>query len=426
MVTAPAGQLVLFRNIGLTDADTGVQTSNVGEPSVANNGREILVTGNWFASRSLDNGATWDHINPFDYFPPASGGFCCDQVVQYDRSRDLTFWLLQYIADNNSNTLRLAVKQGATLGNNAWYWWDFRPNTVNSSWTNQWFDYPGMSLSNDYLYVTTNKFNINNGFAGAVVFRFPLDDLAAGQNLTYRVWSTTSFGSLRCVQGARDTMYFASHSNRQRIRVWTWPEADNQPQGTNVSVTRWNGGFYQAPQPGGGNWLGRADGRITGAWAANGQLGFMWTANSSNTRPQPHIRVAVVDDTTKQLLAEPDIWSRTQAFAYPDASSNDRGHVGVTFCMSSESIHPSHVVGIRDDFVPNGWDLRMTQAGTDSPTDNKWGDYLNCRRHSPDGLTWIASGYTLQGGTNRRNVEPRVVHFGRGRDSRAVTRWESA
>ena len=61
----PPGDLVLFHNIGLTDADTGGQTSTVGEPSLANNGQQILVTGNWYATRSLDHGTSWDFVSPF-------------------------------------------------------------------------------------------------------------------------------------------------------------------------------------------------------------------------------------------------------------------------------------------------------------------------------------------------------------------------
>ncbi len=37
--------------------------------------------------------------------------------------------------------------------------------------------------------------------------------------------------------------------------------------------------------------------------------------------------------------------------------------------------------------------------------------YLTCRRHSPDDTSWIASGYTLQGGPNRSNIVPQFVHF---------------
>lgn len=415
--------VVLFNNIGLSDVDTSEQTSSVGEPSIANNGREILVTGNWYGTRSLDNGATWEYLSPYNYFPPAAGGFCCDQVVLYDPSRDLTFWLLQYAEAGNTNVLRLAVKRGATLGNSVWHWWDFQPVQVNNAWTNLWFDYPDLGLSNDYLYMTSNAF-VGEDFARAVVFRLPLDQLEAGGSLDYNVWSTTQNGSIRCAQGARDTMYFASHNRLDQMRVWTWRENDAQASMNNVNVSAWNEGSYVARGPDNRNWLSRADGRITGAWVGNGLLGVMWTANSRGSRPNPHVRVVLLRENNKQRLSEPDIWSSTSAYAYPAACPNDRGHVGITLFMSSSSVAPSHVVGIMDDISFPGWSLQGTRNGTNGPSDQKWGDYLTCRRHSPDGLSWIATGFTLQGGTDRRNVEPRVVHFGRQRDARAVGRWQ--
>jgi hypothetical protein len=154
--------LDLFWNIGLSDAATGGQTSTVGEPSLANNGRQILLTGNWYASRSLDNGASWDVLSPFSLFPPADGGFCCDQTAIYDPTRDLTFWLLQYCQQDGTNTLRLAMKQGATLGNSDWIWWDFRPEEVNAGWRGEWFDYNHAALSNNFLYVSSNVYGFED------------------------------------------------------------------------------------------------------------------------------------------------------------------------------------------------------------------------------------------------------------------------
>ncbi len=73
-------------------------------------------------------------------------------------------------------------------------------------------------------------------------------------------------------------------------------------------------------------------------------------------------------------------------------------------------------MGFRDH-AANAWRLRVTRNGTDGPSDNKWGDYLTCRRHSPQLHTWVAAGYTLQGGGARTNIEPRYVHFGRKADT---------
>ncbi len=412
---------VFFQNVGLSDFDTGGQTSTVGEPSVANNGDQILLTGNWYTSRSLDGGGSWDFVSPFNFLPPVDNGFCCDQTTIYDPSRDITCWLLQYSRLNGTNTLRVAVKVGPNLGNNVWHWWDFRPGDVDINWADQWFDYNHAALSNNFLYVGTNMFR-GNSFTRCVIFRLPLDELREGEDLTFEQFQTTDFGSLRCTQGARDVMYFAGHRSGDQLRVFRWPESSASVTPADVDVSSWTGGSYNAPGPDGNNWLDRADPRITGAWLASGLLGFMWSVNAQGARPHPHVRVVRIDEKTMNLVDEPDIWNSQFAYAYPEATPNDRGHVGITLFRGGGSLHPAHVVGLWDDFS-NAWELHTTREGTDGPVDRKWGDYLACRRHSPDGLTWIATGFTLQGGASRGNIEPRFVHFGRRRDEGGVARW---
>jgi hypothetical protein len=106
---------VLFRNAAIPGAATSNSTSQVGEPSVANNGSSILLTGNWYASLSTDHGQNWIYVDPYDLFPSVNGGFCCDQVALYDPSRDILFWLLQYSADSNRNTLRWLLQKAVRI-----------------------------------------------------------------------------------------------------------------------------------------------------------------------------------------------------------------------------------------------------------------------------------------------------------------------
>ena len=87
----------------------------------------------------------------------------------------------------------------------------------------EWFDFPHMQRSNNFLYVGTNMFR-GNSFARCVIFRLPLDELREGEDLTFDRFQTTEFGSLRCAQGAREVMYFASHRSRDQLRVFRWPE----------------------------------------------------------------------------------------------------------------------------------------------------------------------------------------------------------
>ena len=415
--------LVLFSNVGLTSIDTSGQTSSVCEPSVANNGDQVLATGNWYASRSLDRGASWAHISPFTFLPAADGGFCCDQTVIYEHSRDIMIWLLQYIEANGTNTLRVAVKRGATLGNNAWHWYDLKPDQVNSSWSNEWFDYNHAAISDNFVYVGTNAFDAtNNGFTRSLVMRLPLDELARAEPFSFNYFHTNQNGSLRCTQGASDTMYFASHNTLAQIRLFEWPENSTQLSVYDIDVTQFAAGAYSAPANGGGDWLSRTDPRITGGWIGKGRIGFMWTANSNGARQLPHVRVVRIDEATKQLIDEPDIWSNNVAFAYPDVSSNDRGDIGVSMLFGGGRFNLGHAVGIRDD-ADTRWRLVGTAFGTDMPRRGTAGDYTTVRRHSPGGLTWIAAGYSQQGGPEQSDVEPRVGHFGRRGFEPAATRW---
>jgi hypothetical protein len=406
--------VVFFRNVKLTDPATDGQTSTVGEPSVATNADQVFMTGNWYASKSLNNGGSWQFVDPYATLPPADDGFCCDQTAIYVPARDVTVWLLQYVVKDNTNTLRIAVKSGPTLEDDVWHFWDLRPATTNPAWTGEWFDYNHAALSDNFLYVGSNAFTVaDDRWTRSVVFRVPLAALAGAGDLTYEYFESVENFSLRCSQGARGNMYIVSHNNLSQMRVFSWPESAAGVTFDDVDVSAWLEGLFAGPGPDGRDWLGRCDSRITGVWVSQGRIGVMWTANAKPpARPWPFVRVVRIDEGTKQVVDEPDLWNAKFAYAYPDAYPNETGDVGITVFRGGGSRHPGHVVGFRDDQA-NTWRLRATRNGTDGPNDGKWGDYLTCRRHSPQTATWVAVGYTLQGGGARTDVEPRYVHFGR-------------
>jgi hypothetical protein len=402
-------------------------TSTVGEPSIANSGKFILYSGNWYAAHSADHGATWSAIDPYRFFPPADGGFCCDQTLHYDQAHDLTIWLLQYRVDNanTTNTLRIAVKTGGFAQPGSWRYWDLKPAAIRPAWAGEWFDYNHAALSNGFLFAGSNVFKIGaDTWSRAVMFRFPLAALAGGAALSFDVFETTTHGSLRCVQGATDTMYFASQSSGSALRVFVWPDNSKNVTQKDITVTPWLPGPMSAPVAGSANWLSRCDTRITGAWNGNGLIGFMWTANSQGAqRPFPFVRVVRIDRQKLTLKDEPDIWNDKFAYAWPEAASNTQGVPGIGLFAGGGQRHPSHVIGFRDD-AAGSWVLATAEASTHSPVQPKWGDYLTCRRHAPDGVTWIAAGYSLQGGGNIVNVKPHYVHFGIDSHQPAVSRWQ--
>lgn len=398
--------LTLLQNTGLSDAASSQTTSNICEPTTAANENQLFMTGNWFASSSTNAGANWTFVNPFTRFPASAGGFCCDQVVLYNAQHGIWIWLLQYSAGaNGENLFRVAISRKATFG--SWYYWDFVPRGVNAAWAGDWFDYPDMAFTGANLFVTFNMFK-GNTWQRAVVFRFPLATLAAGTSLGYRSWATTNNGSIRLCRGPGTTMYMGSHNSANQLRVFKWPDSATGLTWKDVNVRSWLAGAYNAPGPGGVNWLGRTDSRITGAWMGAGTLGFMWTANRDGSHPLPYVRVVRVKASTLTLQDEPDIWSANSAWAYPAAAANAEGVAGFTAFFGGGARHPSHVVGFK---TATGWSSTITKASTHSPPQQSWGDYLSCTAHSASSAQWVASGYTLQGGTERRHIEPRYVRF---------------
>lgn len=398
--------ITLVQNVGLDDAATSTRTSTICEPTAAANQRQLMMTGNWFASTSSDSGAHWSLVDPFTRFPASAGGFCCDQIVRYDPRHRIWIWLLQYSSTpSGDNLFRIAVCRDTSFG--SWYYWDFAPRNLDASWTTMWFDYPDMALTNDNLLLSFNAF-IGNAWQRAFVFRLPLATLAAGTSLGYRWWTTTTNGSLRLCRGAGATMYFGSHNTSRQMRVFQWADASNSVTSTDVNVRGWTGGAYSAPGPGNVNWLGRTDSRITGAWVGAGMIGFMWTVNRDASHPLPFIRVVRFNEGTKALIDEPDIWSASSAWAYPAAAPNSTGQVGISAFYGGGTRHPGHVVGVR---TAAAWDTVLTKTSSHGPPDHSWGDYISCVPHHSTASNWVASGYTLQGGTDRRNIEPRYVQF---------------
>lgn len=400
--------LTLTSNIGLDDASTGTQTGTVGEPCVDSSTSTMVLTGNWYAARSRDRGATWSLMDPFSEFPPDRGLFCCDQLVRYVRTQRLWVWLLQYEQVGPGNIFRLAVSRTGTHG--SWHWWNVAPTDLDQRWDDVWFDYPDLALSDQHLWVTFNQYDSAERWKRAVVVRYPLAELSSASPITRRHWSTTSTGSLKLVTGADTSMWFASTEQARRsLRLFEWPDESDTVTSWTVPVSPWDDSDYTSNGPGNKPWLSRLDDRVTGGWRAGGRLGFLWSSGRIPGRPQPFVRAVTLDEQSLDVVAEPDLWSANGAWAYPAAAPNAKGSIGLSAFFGGPT-HPAHAVGVLDQ-AANSWATRTTATSTDAPSLGKWGDYVVCRPHPTRPSSWIASGFTLQGGTDRRNIEPRIVVF---------------
>lgn len=414
-------------DLPLDDAATGIQTGTVGEPSVGVSSTGFLVTGNWYATHSADRGASWQFLDPFTELPADRGRFGCDQVAM--RVGRLWVWLLQYEppTPGTCNIQRLAVSSSGRP--RTWRWWDLAPSDLVRTWDTVWLDFPDLGLSRKHLYLTSNVYDANDRWVRAVVVRWPRSGLGKDAPLPREHWTTTTAGSLRPVGGAGaggagDTMWFGSSDlSSSAVRVFAWPDSSPSVTQWSVRVSPWDDRDYDPVGGGaGGDWLSRADDRITGAFRVGRHLGFAWSSGRRADRPHPFVRCVVIDESTLRVVAEPDLWSTAGPWAYPALAPSVSGRVGMAAYFGAGS-RPALAVGSLTGYparagggggaggAPPSWDMATVATSTHVPTDGKWGDYLTVRPHPTLRSSWVAAGATLQGGTNRRNIEPRVVVF---------------
>jgi hypothetical protein len=408
--------VTIRENFALDDTATGMQTGTVGEPSAAASRTGIFLAGNWYASRSADAGGTWTFVDPFAQFPQDHGSLCCDQLVVWAPGAKLWIWLLQYEKSGSSNIFRVAVSRDTLT----WHSLTLTPTDLDPAWTTAWFDYPDVEVSDQHLWISYNQYDSHDQWLRAVVVRYPLTAVSAlADGSTDPVprehWTSTDFGSLRFTTGATDTMWWAANDvDASTLHVFAWPDESTSVETWTVHVHPWSADDYASLTPGGGSWLSRCDDRVTGGWrvgtGTDARLGWAWTSGRGADRPHPFVRAVVVAEDDLSVVTQPDLWSPNGAWAYPAAAPSQRQKVGLTAFFGGPSDFPAHCVGVLDE-AGTAWTMKRAATSTHGPSDGKWGDYLTIRPHPRRPTSWIAAGFTLQGGQDRRNVEPRVVVF---------------
>ncbi len=422
-------------------------TSVIAEPSVQNIGSVVLETGNSFAALSRDGGNIFTYLDPFTTFPSVYGGFCCDQRVLYDSSRNLMFWALMYYGNSSGNMIRLAIARGEAALKApfpVFISYGFSPQAVGFP-AGEWYDYPQIALSSNYLYFTANVFKApfpSGPFDRTVVLRLPLDGLASGIGFEYDAFTMDStYFNATPVQGATNTMYWATQGNTAIMRVYQWPESSPQPTAAVVVHTYYpdpsNPAGYTCPIGGVQDWCGRLDDRVQTGWLSGGTLGFVWSAPKGTggfgTFNFPFVQFLFVNSYTLTFTGESIMWNPAFAYAYPSAALNAWGHVAGTVFYGGGATPPTLAAFIWDNYssppypqipgTPLGsWEVRdipgavSSQGPTESICPNCWGDYLSAsidRTSVFSRFLWTATGYTLQGGGTNGNIHPYYLRFGR-------------
>lgn len=416
--------------------------SPVGEPTVAVRGDEILTTGNWYATLSLDAGKTFSALNPEQLFAgdPIGDGFCCDQVALYDKRDDAIYWLLQGRKNARGNNFRVLVAKGSEqIRKQDWFFIDITSSQAVGS-EGFWLDFPSFTTTEANVFISANIFRTDGDekWAGSVVIRVPKEPLLRGEKPAATTWVTQTFGSPRLVDGAKGAMYWASHSSTGDLAVWSWADGQPQPKGpATVDIEPWTtdpGPSVAGQSPSGRPWLKRLDGRITAGWSASGSIGFAWTAREDNRFKLPHVRVALIDESAilsagplaeVKPIAEPHIWSDEFAIAYPAVAPDVDGKIGASVSIGGKTLNPSHAVGTLSRVGGAlKWGFAVPTRGKNTPACTKsdesvdrecgvWGDYFATRPHPTRAGSWVSVGYSVQSTDLEKKVriEPEYVWF---------------
>jgi hypothetical protein len=423
---AGAGAFTYFKNQLVRPTGASVSSDSVVEPCAVNVQDTSFQVGNWYAALSKDQGQTWTNIWPQSFFPALDAGFCCDQRIDYVPSHDITVWLLQYgySGTTRKGSQRLAIANGRDELRSAdaalWTLYDFDPTDFGFPF-GTWLDFPDLGFNDDWLYVSANVYDAASAFVGAVVWRVSLYDLQANTHATFSYLTDATMGgnSYRFANRAGDGsyMYWATNTSTTSIRIWRQHTIGINRSFVDRATAAWQWTFStDCAGPDGRGWLGTATsnpiGRIRGACGTADELVFAWASDGNGTtRPLPYTRVARFRVSDRALIAEHDVYSQTDCWAYAALESNSLGHVGGVFAIGGPSRYVRTSGFLIDQY--DAWSqviaYRMGNP-TDNPRGERFGDYFDVQRHWGDPRTLVGTGTFMMGDAN---PEPRYVWFGR-------------
>jgi len=375
----------------LENNSVGISGSTTAEPSGASSADGVVfVSANWSAAYSTDGGNTFTQINPTTVFPDDAVGFCCDQIVQYAPSIDRFIWLIQ------GNGYRLATASPAdirTSGGTAWTYWNLTPDIFGQTG----FDYPDLSVGNNYLYLSWNAFGPSTGHQ---IVRTSLAGLQAGGTITIDftdpALAVMAWFAHLC-QNTYDEIFWAGHNNTSNMRVFSLAEGSNTYFWRDIGISTWSNTGYTSTTPDGQDWLTML--RNVGTWMAgstraNNQVWFAWSAGTDRFFLQPHVQMVALDRNNNfRVNQQVQIWNNSYAFAYPAlATCACNGEVGLSLEYGGNGNYENHVVGFWGDFVV--YITTASNVGT-----SRYGDYVTLRQHPPttanSGNLFSAFGYGI-------------------------------
>jgi hypothetical protein len=365
---------------------------------LAAGGGVVFASYNWGAAFSVNDGASWTHLDASQIFPNFTG--CdCDQHVEYVPSIDRFIWVML-----TSPVLVAAARPAdiITSGGTSWTFWNITwaelglPNTDSA-------DFTYSSVGDNFLYVTFNDNNDPTG-GGLEVMRLPLSGIQSGGTVNFRFTHPSDSPNARFsypTENPGDSIFWAGFKTTSTITTYSWPEnsIDYSWQDVNVwscsTPTNVVNGGTSLATPDGRTWVPPTPSQVEGTTRVQGnfagvqtdQLFFAWTAPAGCGFPQPQVQWVVLDHSNNlNVLTQQQLWNPNVAIAYPVLATNSNGEVGVSLAVGGGSAFENHAVGFLNDF----WLFITTNSSVGV---KRFGDFFSIRQNVADGTRFDAFGY---------------------------------
>jgi len=398
---------------------TGNGVNMVPDVNAAANAGVVLYSYNSRARLSVDSGKTYTAIDPTTIFPSGpvndasgtniSGGFCCDQIIQYVPSIDRFIWFMQFCGNGagclaGKNIYRVASASTADIissGGTVWTYWDITSTQVGA--TAGAMDYPDISVGNNWIYLSCDAVN-----TGLIVMRLPLHEISTGSGFTF--WFTqagdggNAYGG-HVSQNTGDEVFWAGHINNSRMQLFSWKESETVYYWRERDINSWTQA-YSSNTPTGVNWLafGFPGNAVIGLTRKGGEIWYAWNAGASGGFSNAQIQVVKVRTSDYTVTEQMQIWNNDYAFAYPCFATNSDGEVGISLGWGGKTTEAHHAAGFMGDFV-----VYYPRLSTSSTI--RYGDYLSIRRFNANGRWFDAAGYTTQNNPPPGGGQFQDVHY---------------
>ena len=441
--TRPAapGELVLFTNTMAFRNVPGITVAPVTEPSVAMDGRRVLLTWNWGAAASEDGGRTFPrYLNPNRTFSDEHL-FCCDQLAYHvpgtESRPELWLWVVQSEPEI-ARKLRFdqAVRVQGLVGSSLFELTTFPVLEFSARSLSgldparYWLDQPRIAATREHVFFAVNAYQSGgkrNDYYASYVIRVSADDLARARfpvrEEIVRVGSREEglAGFVGFSNGATDTMYFAGQVSRSTLRVWKWTDNSKDPEGRTDVEHGADAGQHafdcrRSAAPASVNWCGRKPNgaRVLTGWVAKGIVGFAWNApaNPEAGFRYPYIHVVQLDEGSLKLHDEPSIRFERTAVNYAALVPNGRGEVGGVVLLGGEDSFEKCAAVTRNPRADGsvGWASKIVDASNTDP-EKPSGDYLGATTTRPAGNVWAAACMTFHDSGHPAQDHFAQVHF---------------